>query len=524
MPTNCPINITPYAESGLVKTPNLISLNYTNQDFWSLKTRLRDFIKERFGPQGSVLPNTFNDFVESSIAIMLMENFAFVGDMLSFKEDQIINELFIDTVTEVENAFRLAKLVGFYPLSPIGSSSMWSASINASTSTDILINTPLPVEIVTGTASTTIELFQADENQEPIFDEPIIIPAGSTVNKSIIGLEGKTHTDSFNGNGQVSQTLALPQTPVIYNSVRVYVDGVLWEQVDYFTDSQPRREYRLEFDSTWTGYVIFGNNRAGLLPSAGSRIDVTYRVGGGTNGNIVSGYVNFQYQAEVTGVDYKVPVSLYNYTSGKYGYNGDTIEDVRRKLPLWIKTQDRAVSGADYKILCEQYASAYHGQMGKANATLRNYGCAGNVIDIYVLAKSGLDGLETASNSLKVDLLTELTDKKMLTDFICLKDGLVISTDVAIEITLDKFYRKFQDEIRARILEYTNQFFSLNNWDYEKTLRSIDLIKALASIKEVDTYTITFTTNDPNNSGETVTAHFYEIIRPEDISIRFIYS
>jgi hypothetical protein len=120
--------------------------------------------------------------------------------------------------------------------------------------------------------------------------------------------------------------------------------------------------------------------------------------------------------------------------------------------------------------------------------------------------------------------LEELNDKKMLTDFICLKDGLIIRTDVAIEATLDKFYRKFQEEIKSRILEQTNQFFSLNNWDYGQTLRSVDLIKQLAGVKEIDTYTITFTTSDPDNSGEIVTTNYYEIIRPDDISIRFIYS
>jgi hypothetical protein len=462
---------------------------------------------------------------------MLMENFAFVGDMLSFKQDQIANEMFIDTVTEVENAFRMCKLIGFAPQPPIAASCMWSATIAAAATTDILIPAPIPVGIVSGNSAITIELFQADENNEPLFDEDIIIPAGELINTSIIGLEGKTTRDLFNGNGEVSQTLTLSANPVIYNSVRVYVDGVLWDQVDYFTDSQPRREYRLEFDSEWNAYVIFGNNKAGLLPPQNSKIQVVYRVGGGTLGNIVSGYVTYQYQADVSGADYRVPVIFNNYTQGRNGYDGDTIDDIRRKLPLWVKTQDRAVSGADYKILCEQFSTAYHGQISKANVTLRNYGCAGNIIDIYLLALGSLNttnglttDLETSSNNLKVDLLEELNDKKMLTDFICLKDGIVLRTEVAIEVTLDKFYRKFQEEIRNRIFEQISQFFALSNWDYGKTLRSIDLVKQLAVINEADSFTISFTTDDPDNSGEIVTALYYQIIRPDDISIRFIYS
>ena len=45
---NCPFDVTPFDESSIVKTPNLVNINYTNQDFWSMKTRLIDFIKESF--------------------------------------------------------------------------------------------------------------------------------------------------------------------------------------------------------------------------------------------------------------------------------------------------------------------------------------------------------------------------------------------------------------------------------------------------------------------------------------------
>ena len=100
MATNCPIEVSPYDQSGVIKNTNIFNLNYTNQDFYSMKTRLVDLINERFGPEGTVIPNTFNDFVESDLAIMLIENWAFLADTLSFKMDQIVNELFIDTVMQ----------------------------------------------------------------------------------------------------------------------------------------------------------------------------------------------------------------------------------------------------------------------------------------------------------------------------------------------------------------------------------------------------------------------------------------
>jgi len=41
---------------------------------------------------------------------------------------------------------------------------------------------------------------------------------------------------------------------------------------------------------------------------------------------------------------------------------------------------------ADYEILCEQFATAYHGQIGKANCNFEKLWIAGNVIDVYILA------------------------------------------------------------------------------------------------------------------------------------------
>jgi len=521
---NCPAEVRPYLQSNVAKNTNSVSLNYTNQDFWSMKTRLVNFINERFGPTGTVLPNTFNDLVESSIAIMLIENWAFLADTLSFKMDQIVNELFIDTVTEVENAFRLAKLVGFTPQPPIAARSMWLATINNPLTTELVIDTPLAIDVVSENKNIRIELFQADANNNPIYEEPILIPTGSVSNQSIIGIEGTTRSDLLVGTGESAQTYQLSFFPVIFDSVRVKVDGVLWDRVDYFTDSQPRKEYRVEFDSAYNGYIIFGNNRAGLIPSNGSRIEVIYRQGGGTAGNIVTGFVKTQTQVAVPGLGFTVPVSLNNYTKGQFGYEGDGIEDIRRKLPLYLRTQNRAVSGEDYKIIADQFATPYHGQIGKATAVLRNHGCAGNVIDLYVLARNGTDGLEEASNELKVDLNDELNKKKMLTDFVCIRNGTIINTDVSIDIVLDKFYKKFESEIRENVNTKTTNFFALNNWEYGQALRDVDLIKTLSEIKEINSFDVAFVTADTDNSGSTVIADYYEIIRPDNITISFVYN
>lgn len=515
--SECPFIVHPYSQANQLPQANVISLNYTNQDFWSMKSRLIDFIKEKFGKD-------FNDFVESSLAIMLIENWAFLADTLSFKMDQIANEIFIDTVTEVENAFRLAKLVGFKPQPPIAARTLWTARLNNPVLTDVMILAPFDLDVTAGDESISIELFPADADNNPIFDQDIIMPAGSIVNSSIVGLEGFTYTDEIPGTGLVGQTITLTYFPVLYDSIRVDIDGVRWTQVEEFTDSQPRREYRVEFNSLYHGFVIFGNNRAGLIPSQGSKIEIKYRKGGGSKGNIVTQSITTETVVPLPGFEYSIPVSLSNYTRGEFGYDGDQIEDVRAKLPAWLKLQDRCVTGDDYKTMADQFASPYQGQTGKATAVLRNYGCAANIVDIYVLARgTAANDLQIGSNEFKAELADLLDRKRMFTDFVCIKDGSILLVDASVDVVMDKFYRKFEDQYRARITQVVNAFFALSNWDYMKSLKQEDLSKQLSVVREAKRFEMTFLTNDPNNSGSLVTARFNEVIRLDTLSITFVY-
>lgn len=513
---DCPFDITPYDTSSIVKTPKLANLNYTNQDFWSMKSRLVDFIKEKFS-------DSFNDFVESDLAIMLIENWAFIADTLSFKIDQIANEIFIDTVSEVDNAFRLALLVGFKPQPPIGARSFWSASISNLLETDLVIDTPATIEIDTEVGRRVIELYPANGDNQPIFNENIFIPAGSFVTTSIVGVEGRTTIQNYTGTNNPNQFIELTTGPVIWNSIKVTVDGNQWEEVDYFTDSQPRKEFRVEYDPNYRAFIIFGNNRTGQIPSIGSDVKVTYRVGGGVAGNIVTGSVELQKNYIVPGFNFRVPVNFRNYTKGNFGYSGDNIEDIKRKLPYWLRTQNRLVSGDDIETFAGNFITDYNGQVGKAKAALRNYGCSGNIIDLYILTLENENDLIESENGLKVELREALNNKKMMTDIICIKDGVVINVDVDIDIVLDKFYRKFEEELKEKVNRRINGFFNLNNWDYGQILKNSDIIKTVSDIAEIKSVEINLQTNSEDNSGEIVTTRFYEIIRPSIININFVY-
>jgi hypothetical protein len=81
------------------------SLDYTDKDFDSLRLRLQNLIR-------SVFPD-WTDFNVASVGNILLELFAFVGDVLTFYQDNQARESRIITATQRKNIIALAKLLGF---------------------------------------------------------------------------------------------------------------------------------------------------------------------------------------------------------------------------------------------------------------------------------------------------------------------------------------------------------------------------------------------------------------------------
>jgi hypothetical protein len=98
------------------------NIKYLARDFDSLKKDLSNHIKVYF-------PDTYEDFNESSVGMMLLELMAFVGDNLSFYLDRKFNESFIDSATEAKNIFKHAKQLGFKAFGKVAATGKVSAFI-----------------------------------------------------------------------------------------------------------------------------------------------------------------------------------------------------------------------------------------------------------------------------------------------------------------------------------------------------------------------------------------------------------
>ena len=82
-------------------------IKYLNKDFDGFKSDLISFAKQYF-------PNDYKDFNESSTGMMLVENMAYLGDVLSFYLDKQFKETFLSTASQRGNIIDRAEELGYF--------------------------------------------------------------------------------------------------------------------------------------------------------------------------------------------------------------------------------------------------------------------------------------------------------------------------------------------------------------------------------------------------------------------------
>ena len=81
-------------------------VNFAAWDFQTIKESLVDYLKLYY-------PEEFNDFIETSELISVLELFAYVGELVAYRFDLNAHENFISTAERKESVLRLAKLLSY---------------------------------------------------------------------------------------------------------------------------------------------------------------------------------------------------------------------------------------------------------------------------------------------------------------------------------------------------------------------------------------------------------------------------
>ena len=84
------------------------NVNFAAFDYNVIKQSMIDYVKLYF-------PEDFNDYIESSEFIAMLELFAYIGELLMYRVDMNSLENFIDTAQRKQSVLRLAKLISYNP-------------------------------------------------------------------------------------------------------------------------------------------------------------------------------------------------------------------------------------------------------------------------------------------------------------------------------------------------------------------------------------------------------------------------
>ncbi len=143
-------------------------------------------------------------------------------------------------------------------------------------------------------------------------------------------------------------------------AVELESDGATWvSQRDLLASGRFATEFVAESESDGRAYLRFGDGIYGRPPLATEQLQARYRIGNGQQGNVGANALAHVVTAEpVTHVTNPLPA--------QGGTDPESLEEVRQYAPQAFRTQERAVTPADYAAVAQR-----HPQVQRAAATRR---------------------------------------------------------------------------------------------------------------------------------------------------------
>ena len=131
--------------------------------------------------------------------------------------------------------------------------------------------------------------------------------------------------------------------PKISLASTLNADTATWlPQRDLLSSAASATEFVVEIDTNGSAYLRFGDDLLGKRPDPGTQFTAIYRVGNGVAGN-----VGAESLAHIV-TSINTVTLVRNPLSAQGGVEPETIVEVRQRAPAAFRTQERAVTEADY--------------------------------------------------------------------------------------------------------------------------------------------------------------------------------
>jgi len=230
--------------------------------------------------------------------------------------------------------------------------------------------------------------------------------------------------------------------PAIFLTSQAAPAATRWDPVRDMLDAGPDATvFVVESEQDGTATIRFGDGRQGRAPRTDEEFSATYRVGNGRRGNVGADAV-----VHVISGDGRID-AVRNPLPARGGVDPETAEETRRRAPEAFRTQERAVTPADYEAVTTRAPG-----LQRAAATLRWTGSWHTVF----LTVDRVDG-RVLDDDLERNLTEHVDRYRMAGHDLEFDDPRFVSLEVGLDVCVDPEY--FREDVKARLLEVLSNGF-----------------------------------------------------------------
>lgn len=305
------------------------SLDMTDKDFDALRVRLIALAK-------SVFPD-WSDFEVASFGNVLLELYAFVGDVITYYLDNQARESRLVTATQRKNVIALARMLGYrlHGARAATAEVVFSLARAASAEVRIPANTVLRTREVT----------------EPVRFQllsDVVVPAGALQATGIVE-NSKTHTQLFDSRGLANLDIVLDYTPYLDGSATISAANGIYIEKESLLNSGPNDcHFIVLVDQNDRATIRFGNGTSGAPPTG--TLTITYKTGGGSGGNIDARRIVVIEGTFADTHGHAAQVSVTNTEPASGGTDRQSVASAKLLAPESLRTLTRSVTREDFEV------------------------------------------------------------------------------------------------------------------------------------------------------------------------------
>ena len=238
----------------------------------------------------------------------------------------------------------------------------------------------------------------------------------------------------------------------------------------------------------------------GIAPS-NTTLTVRYLTGGGVNSNILANTLD---SIDTTNIRFENPslitdqplaniifqsLQVNNTVAANGGSDGDTIEEIKQNALGNFQNQLRTVTQQDYLIRALSMPPEF-GTVSKAYTiptpvSELNQGETPTVLDLYVLSQNLNGNFTIASDTLKRNLRTYLSEYRMVGDSIRIKDAFIINIGIEFDIVVKPNY--INNQVLTNCIGSITDYFSRDNFEINEPILITDVNTLLSRVEGVQT-------------------------------------